>query len=139
MTTLPQPTSYAKRTVAGGGTTYVIVADAGGGALGHPRLSMACELLGHMTDLYTKDGRPLRQRGDDLFSRSGEQVGRIRGNKVYGPDGRYAGTIDGDRVVYRSTDSATTSSPFAPSRSAASGAANSARSGLWGDEPAFPD
>jgi hypothetical protein len=47
-----------------------------------------------MADPYTKNGRPLQRRGDDLFSRSGQHVGRIRGRKVYGPDGRYAGTID---------------------------------------------
>ena len=92
-----------------------------------------------MADLYTKNGRPLQRYGDDLFARSGKQVGRIRGRKVFGPDGRYAGTIDSDRVVYRSTDSAEISSPFAPTRSAGTASANAARSALWGDEPSFPD
>lgn len=92
-----------------------------------------------MADLYTKNGRPLQRRGDDLFSRSGKQVGRIRARKVYGPDGRYAGTIDGDRVVYRSTDSAEVSSPYAPTQSAGTASANAAGSALWGDEPSFAD
>jgi len=92
-----------------------------------------------MADLYTKDGRPLQRRGGDLFSRSGKHVGRVRGRKVFGPDGRYAGTIDGDRVVYRSIDSAEISSPFMPQLNAGTASANAARSALWGDEPSFPD
>lgn len=66
-------------------------------------------------------------------------MGRISGNKVYSPNGRYAGTVDGDRVVYRSTDSATISGPFAPTVSAGSASANAAGSAVWGDEPYFPD
>jgi hypothetical protein len=54
-----------------------------------------------MADLYTKNGRPLRRRGDNLFSRSGKHVGRIRGDKVFDSSGRYAGTVVGDRVIYR--------------------------------------
>jgi hypothetical protein len=73
--------------------------------------------------------------GDDIFDRSGRQVGRRRGGKVYGPDGKYAGTIESDRVLYRSVDSATLGSPFAPQRLGASGLANAARSGLSGEEP----
>jgi hypothetical protein len=92
-----------------------------------------------MADLYTKNGRPLQRRRDDLFSRSGKHIGRIRGRKVYGPDGRYAGTIDGDRVVYRSTDSAGISSPFVPTLIAGTASANAVQSALWGDEPSFPD
>lgn len=92
-----------------------------------------------MASLYTKNGRPLQRRGDDVFSRSGKHVGRIRSNKVYGPDGRYAGTIDGDRVVYRSSDSASISSPFARSASAGTASSNAVGSAVWGDEPDFPD
>jgi hypothetical protein len=43
--------------------------------------------------LYTKEGRPLRQSGDDLFSRSGTHVAKLKGKKAYGPDGRYVGTL----------------------------------------------
>ena len=55
--------------------------------------------------LYTKDGRPLQVSGETVYSPSGQPVGRIRGCKVFGTDGRYVGTIVGDRLVYRSTDS----------------------------------
>jgi hypothetical protein len=92
-----------------------------------------------MADLYTKNGRPLRRSGDDVFSRSGTHVGRVRGSKVYGPDGRYAGTIVGDRVIYRSVDSAGISSPFAHRVSAGSASASAAGSAVMGDEPNFPD
>ena len=89
--------------------------------------------------LYTKDGRPLQVSGDKVYSRSGEVVGRIKGSKVYGPDGRYVGTITGNRLVYRSTDSATISSPFAAANRAGSARANRAGSAIWGDEPEIPD
>jgi hypothetical protein len=92
-----------------------------------------------MTNLFTKNGKPLQRRGDNLFSRSGKHIGRVRGRKVFGPDGRYAGTITGNRVVYRSTDSAAVGSPFAATASAGTASANSAPSAIWGDEPSFPD
>ena len=94
---------------------------------------------GTMASLYTKNGKPLQRRGDNLFSRSGKHVGRIRGQKVFDPKGKYAGTIDGNRVVYRSTDSAEISSPFAPTASAGTAFANYAASAVWGGEPSFPD
>lgn len=81
--------------------------------------------------LYTKNGRPLQVSGNTVFSRSGIVVGRIKNGKVFGTDGRYVGTIDNDRLVYRSTDSASVGSPFA--------SANRAGSGIWGDEPDIPD
>ena len=70
-------------------------------------------------DLYTKDGRPLQVSGETVYSRSGQPVGRIRGSKVFGTDGRYVGTIVGDRLVYRATDSAAMGSPFAAASRAA--------------------
>jgi hypothetical protein len=45
-----------------------------------------------LSSLYPKDGAPLTVRVDDIFDRSGSHVGRRRGSKVYGLDGRYAGT-----------------------------------------------
>src|SRR5688500_8597645 len=66
-----------------------------------------------VSTIYTKIGRPLRVSGDDLFSKSGQHVARLRGSKAYGPDGRYVGTLAGNRLVYRSTDSASIGSPFA--------------------------
>ncbi|TJV25973.1 MAG: hypothetical protein E5Y04_00560 [Mesorhizobium sp.] len=89
--------------------------------------------------LYTKDGRPLQVSGDKVYSRSGKVVGRVKGSKVYGPDGRYVGTVVGDRLVHRSTDGATISSPFAAANRAGSATANRVGSATWGDEPNIPD
>ena len=92
-----------------------------------------------MSTIYTKNGRPLRVSGDNLFSKSGKHVARLRGNKAYAPDGRYVGSLVGNRLVYRSTDSATISSSFAPRASSGSAIANAAGAALWGDEPPIPD
>jgi hypothetical protein len=88
-----------------------------------------------MSELFTKNGKPLTISGDDIFDRSGRHVGRRRGDKVYGPDGRYAGTIVGDRVAYRSSDSATISSPFAQSAHMGSASADHVGSAILGEEP----
>jgi hypothetical protein len=88
-----------------------------------------------MAALYTKNGEPLRVSGDRMFNRSGKNFGRIKGSKVYGQNGRYIGTIVGSRLVYRSTDSARVSSPFAGHAGTPTAAARAAGSALWGDEP----
>ncbi|MGM0681261.1 MAG: 4-fold beta flower protein [Thermodesulfobacteriota bacterium] len=90
-------------------------------------------------DLYTKNGRPLQVLGDIVYSRSGTAVGRLKGEKVFGTDGRYVGTIVGDRLVHRSTDSAGISSPFSAANRIGSARANRVGSAIWGDEPDFPD
>jgi hypothetical protein len=74
------------------------------------RSSPSVGILLYMATLHTKEGRPLRQSGHDLFSRSGTHVARLRGKKAYSPDGKYVGTIIGNRLVYRSTDCATVGS-----------------------------
>lgn len=74
-----------------------------------------------------------------IYSKSGKAVGKINGNKVYGPDGKYVGTIVGDRLVYRSTDSASISSPFSVANRAGSGMANKGGAGVLGEEPNIPD
>lgn len=89
--------------------------------------------------LYTKNGRPLQVSGDMVYSRSGVVVGRIKGEKVYGPDGRYVGTIVNDRLVYRSTESASISSSFASANRVGTARAHSTGSAIWGDEPDIPD
>jgi hypothetical protein len=88
-----------------------------------------------MNGLYTKGGVPLKVSGDKVFNPSGQQFGRIKGAKVFGSDGGYVGTIVGDRLVYRSTDSATVSSPFVPSVSVPSPAVRHVGAAIWGDEP----
>ncbi|WP_081053223.1 hypothetical protein [Burkholderia territorii] len=90
-------------------------------------------------DLYTKNGKPLQVANDFVYSRSGVPVGRIRGEKVFGPDGRYVGSIVGDRLVYRSTESAAIGSPFSVAHRAGSAKAHRASSAIWGDEPSIPD
>lgn len=90
-------------------------------------------------DLYTKNGRPLQVAGNTVYSRSGQVVGRIKCEKVYGTDGRYVGTIVGDRLIYRSTHSAGISSPFSAANRAGTGRAYRAGSGIWGEEPDIPD
>jgi hypothetical protein len=88
--------------------------------------------------LYTMDGRPLQISGGIIYSRFGTPVGRISGDRVYGPDGRYVGTITSGRLIYRSTDSASEGSPFSVADRAGSGSASAARSALRGDEPDIP-
>lgn len=74
-----------------------------------------------------------------VFSRSGAPVGRLRNGKVHGPDGRYVGTVTGDRLVYRSTDSAGRGSSFSVASRAGIARANRAAVAVWGDEPEIPD
>lgn len=92
-----------------------------------------------MATLYTKEGRPLRQTGDDLFSQSGTHVAKLKGKKAYGPDGQYVGTLVGSRLVYRSTDSASIGSPFAQRAHAGTANASAVGSALLGGEPPIPD
>ena len=92
-----------------------------------------------VADLYTKAGQPLGRSGDRLYSRSGRYLGRIHRAKVYDAKGHYAGTIVGDRVVYRSTDSASVSSLSVAANQPRLARANAAGSAIWGDEPRFAD
>jgi hypothetical protein len=92
-----------------------------------------------MNTIYTKEGRPVRVSGNDLYSRTGKHVGRIRSGKAFGPDGKYIGTIVGDRLIYRDTHSATRSSPYAPRSSEGHAVANKAATAEWGEEPRIPD
>lgn len=92
-----------------------------------------------MDDLYTRSGRLLQRLGNQLHSRTGRYLGQVHNGKVFDPDGRYCGTLVGDRVVYRTIDSAATSSASAAEACPASSRANRTGSALWGVEPPFPD
>lgn len=89
--------------------------------------------------IYTKNGRPLTQSGNNLYSRSGRHVARLRGKKAYAPDGRYVGTLVGDRLVYRSMDSASVGSPFVESMRVGTSHMNRLGSAIMGEEPPIPD
>jgi hypothetical protein len=88
-----------------------------------------------VSDLYTKDGRPLRVSGDDVFDQSGRHVGRISGDRIFDQSGRYAATIVDGRAVYRSTESASAGSVYAPRAGVGSASAHRAGSAMWGEEP----
>ncbi len=92
-----------------------------------------------MDDLYTRSGRLLQRLGDHLHSRSGSYLGQLRNGKVFDPDGRYCGTIVGDRVVYRTVDSAASSTASVAVVCPPSTQANRNGSSLWGIEPPFAD
>jgi hypothetical protein len=88
-----------------------------------------------MSVLYTKNGVPVSVRGDRGFNSNGENFGYISGERVYGLDGAYRATIVGDRLIYRSTHSASIGSARVASAGSASARAPRAGSGAWGDEP----
>lgn len=90
-------------------------------------------------NLYTKLGRPLQVSGKTVYSGRGVPIGRIRGTKVFGTDGRYVGTIVSDRLVCRSTHSASIGSPFSCAARAGVARARRAASAVWGEEPNVPD
>jgi hypothetical protein len=89
--------------------------------------------------LYTKQGWPLQLFGDVVYSRSGKVVGRIQSNKVYGKDGRYVATIDGDRLVHRSMDGAIRAGIFSANNIPGSPLAKAMASAIYGNEPNIPE
>ncbi|MBK9697674.1 MAG: hypothetical protein IPO80_09935 [Propionibacteriaceae bacterium] len=92
-----------------------------------------------MDDLYTKSGRLLQRLGNRLHSRSGSYLGQLLNGKLFDPHGRYCGTIVGDRVVYRTIDSASTTGASVAAMCPASTGANRTGSPLWGTEPPLAD
>lgn len=92
-----------------------------------------------MDRLHTKEGRPLKVSGDDLFSRSGKHVARNRSGKAYGPDRRHVGTIVGDRLIDRSTNSTSSTSAFAARAHVGHASARRTGTAVWSHEPPIPD
>lgn len=89
--------------------------------------------------MHTKNGRPLQVSGSTLYSAAGQVVGRMRDDKLFAPNGRYVGTVVGDRLVYRSSDSARVAPGFAAARCAPRSLASRPRSPVRGDEPVIPE
>jgi hypothetical protein len=89
--------------------------------------------------MHTKNGKPLQVSGSTFYSESGQVVGRLREDKVFGQDGRYVATAVGDRLVYRTADSARIAPAFSAAKRAARALATRARSAVRGDEPDIPD
>jgi hypothetical protein len=86
--------------------------------------------------LYTKDGVPLTVSGDRVYNPNGENFGQIRDDRVYDLQGQYRGTIVGDRLIYRSTQSArVVGSRVQAAGRPGSAQAHRAGSAAWGDEP----
>lgn len=92
-----------------------------------------------MDDLYTRSGRLLQRVGNHLHSRSGRYLGQFENGKVFDPNGRYCGTLVGDRVVYRTVDSAAKTGPSEGGECPPSTHANRNGMPLWGIEPPFSD
>ena len=92
-----------------------------------------------MEDLYTRGGRLLQRLGSNLHSRSGRYLGQVRDGKVFDRDGRYGGTLVGDRVVYRTVDSAAIGTTSDAAACEPSTHPNRKGTGLWGIEPPFAD
>ncbi|PRB65658.1 hypothetical protein [Microbacterium sp. MYb45] len=91
-----------------------------------------------MSHLYTKNGRPLQRAGGQLWSGSGTYLGVIQGRHVFDTTGQYAGTIDGDRVVYRAVDSARIASPSIAAPRVGLAVVPAVPAAVLGDEPNFP-
>jgi hypothetical protein len=89
-----------------------------------------------VSSLYTKEGVPLTIRGDRVFNDRGENFGYLSGDRVFGLDGGYRGTVVDGRLVYRSTQAATIGTTRAQHASTpGSASAHAAGSAMLGDEP----
>lgn len=92
-----------------------------------------------MEILYTKQGRPLQRSGGQLWAKSGKYLGTIQGQYVFDTTGRYSGTIENDRVVYRSIDAANLGSPSVAAPAMPIAEINALPAPNLGDEPPFAD
>lgn len=89
--------------------------------------------------LYTKNGVPLQQHGNNVYSRSGAFVGTIQNNRVFDRGGRYVGTILNNRLVYRPSERSFSGSSSSAGRISGTSLANSSGVGISGEEPDIPD
>jgi hypothetical protein len=89
--------------------------------------------------MHTKNGRPLQVKGDTMYSQSGLVLGRVRKDKLFDQNGRYVGTVIGNRLVFRSQDSSQVAPSFSAAKRSARALINRPRCGVRGDEPDTPD
>ena len=88
--------------------------------------------------MHTKNGKPLQVIGNTIYNGSGQVMGRVREAKVFAQDGSYVGTVVGDRLVFRSSDSYKVAPAFTAAKCKARGLSERARSKVRGDEPTLP-
>lgn len=87
--------------------------------------------------IFTKDGVPISQVGNDLFDSSGNQVARLQGDKASGPDGRYIATLANKRLIHFDRDSTLTGPKFTPRTVVGFAVADIAGVTIDGNEPEF--
>jgi hypothetical protein len=90
--------------------------------------------------MHTKNGKALQVSGGTLYTGAGQVVGRIREDRLFDQDGRYVGTVVGDRLVYRSAERNKVGPGFNAARCPPRALHDRARvSMLRGEEPTLPD
>ena len=90
--------------------------------------------------MHTKNGRALQVLGSTLYTTSGQVVGRVRDARLFDQDGRYVGTVVGDRLVFRPDERNKVGPGFTAARCPARAMNNRARVAmLRGDEPTLPE
>jgi hypothetical protein len=67
-----------------------------------------------LTLIYSWGGKPFSREGDLLYRRDGRNVGRLEGNNVWAPDGRYLGEIMSGMLIRKRGRASYRSSAFAP-------------------------
>jgi len=63
----------------------------------------------------------------------------MRDARLFSQEGRYVGTVVGDRLVYRAADNSKVAPSFTASRCSPRHLSDRARSTVRGDEPVIPD
>lgn len=91
-----------------------------------------------MDYLYTKSGYPLKVLNGDIFNSRGRQVAKLRGDRAFGPDGKYVGSVISGRLVYRSTHASRIGTPYAPKMQSPFSRARRVGSAILGEEPPIP-
>lgn len=88
--------------------------------------------------VYTRDGWPLTVQGPHVFNSSGVEVAQLHGGYAHDSRGRYVGTLDGNTLIYRQTDSVRLAQVFLPMHQIGSITARRLPAVILGDEPPIP-